>query len=233
MGLLGPQSALLFGGIRWSCNEGLSTEHQQPWGRGGEPLGAGRNPSKGTGGGEEGQQEAGSQTFPALTTSLQRSSELPKGEADDTQGMQEGRESGQGVSKEVQGEQKGAVAFPSDLPPRCAGGRRAEGLRGPGAGGAQQATALRLPQDGATHGAALRRRARFPSRKRLELRQPFSARVSVRREHRRPDTDDGRPCDYREEGRGEEPSAPTGRDPGRHSVHQQGADPLQEQRAEV
>lgn len=35
VGLLGPQSALLFGGICWGRNEGLSTEHQQPWGRGG------------------------------------------------------------------------------------------------------------------------------------------------------------------------------------------------------
>lgn len=64
VGLLGPQSALLFGGICWSRNEGLSTEHQQPWGRGGEPLGAGRNPSKGTGGGG-GAAEGGEPNLPS------------------------------------------------------------------------------------------------------------------------------------------------------------------------
>lgn len=62
-----------------------------------------------------------SQTFPPLTMSLQRSSEHPEGEANDAQGMQEGRESGQGVSEEIQGEKQGAVAFPPELPPPCAG----------------------------------------------------------------------------------------------------------------
>lgn len=72
--------------------------------------------------------------------SLQSCSELLEDEANDTQGMQEGRESRQGVSKEIQGEQKGMVAFPSELPLAVQGGWRAEGLRAPGAGGAQQAT---------------------------------------------------------------------------------------------
>lgn len=82
------------------------------------PLGAGRNPGKGSRGG---QREGVSQTFPPLTMSLQRSSEHPEGEANDAQGMQEGRESGQGVSEEIQGEKQGAVAFPSELSPHCAG----------------------------------------------------------------------------------------------------------------
>lgn len=37
---------------------------------------------------------------------LQRSPGLPEDEANDTQGMQEGREGRQGVSEEIQGEQQ-------------------------------------------------------------------------------------------------------------------------------
>lgn len=46
---------------------------------------------------------------------LQRIPDLPEDEDDNTQGIQEGRENGQGVSEEIQGEQQRVITFPFEL----------------------------------------------------------------------------------------------------------------------